>query len=344
MGEKQAVTKLSAWFERIARPLPWRATRDPYAIWISEVMLQQTQVAAVIPYYERFLARFPTVRDLALAPEQDVLHLWSGLGYYSRARNLQKGARYLLEKYQGVFPRTREEALEVPGVGPYTAGAVLSIAYDLAVPIVDGNVQRVFSRYYAVKDSLETKAASRFFWSQAEAWVQRSAHPRILNQALMELGATVCTKANPLCAQCPLREGCAARAVGTPEKFPVRAERRRTVELWWVAVLRQRGEKIWLVQNKDGAWWSGLWDFPRVETASELAQKQTAGTLSPQRLAPYKHTVTHHRIHVLPIVLPWKKGSPPESTGRWVTPEEAKALPLSSLAKKLLQGYETHGA
>ncbi|MBY0372193.1 A/G-specific adenine glycosylase, partial [bacterium] len=319
IAEKKAVSELCGWYGRMARVLPWRQTQDPYSIWVSEIMLQQTQVVTVIPYYERFLARFPNLKALAKAPEQDVLHLWSGLGYYSRARNLQKGARYIRENHNGHFPREREQALAVPGVGPYTAGAVLSIAYDLAVPLVDGNVQRVFSRYFALKDSLETKAASQFFWRKAAEWVGAAESPRVFNQALMELGATVCSKANPRCGLCPLKSGCQAFALQTPEAFPVRAPRRKAVKLWWAPLVHERRGKLWLIQNPQKSWWSGLWDFPRVEAptsrklpaAIEAATQGATGEL----LDTHTHTVTHHRIHVAPVVLRWRNNGAPKTAG-----------------------------
>jgi A/G-specific adenine glycosylase len=181
---------LSLWYQKIARPLPWRENHDPYRIWISEVMLQQTQVETVLFYYHRFLKRFPTLKSLAESQEQEVLTLWSGLGYYRRARNLRKGAQYLFS-LRGEFPRTREEILAVPGIGPYTAGAILSIAFDLPEALVDGNVQRVFARYFGFREPIQSSKAQKFFWAKADLWVKTAVSPRIHNQALMELGSLI---------------------------------------------------------------------------------------------------------------------------------------------------------
>jgi A/G-specific adenine glycosylase len=314
-------------------------------------MLQQTQVVTVIPYYERFLNRFPHVRALADAPEQDVLAHWSGLGYYSRARGLHKGARQIVDRHGGVFPRERAELLAVPGIGPYTAGAVSSIAFDLPTPLVDGNVQRVFSRFFAVEALLESKAAHAFFWRQAEVWVQLAPSPRIFNQALMELGATICTKGKPKCGQCPLAESCKAFAQGNPERYPLRKPRRRAEKLWWAALVHHKGDRLLFVRNGAGDWWHGLWDFPRVEASDaqnvEPAVRQAlAGQVQAhwERALPWQfHTVTHHRIHVSPVVLGWKGKADSEEGRRWLTADEAHALPLSALAKKILRSYAGEG-
>ncbi len=328
------VDLLSRWFVRIQRPLPWRQTRDPYAIWISEVMLQQTQVATVLPYYARFLDRFPDVFALAAAPEPEVLHAWSGLGYYSRARNLRKGAQYLVEKHSGTFPRDREGLLAIPGIGPYTAGAIASIAFDQPEPIVDGNVQRVFGRFFAVDAQLGSRAASDFFWEKARDWVQHAQSPRIFNQSLMELGATVCTKGQPACRSCPVNAGCEARARDAVAQYPKPKPRRKMEKLWWAALIHERGNAFWLTQNAEGDWWSGLWDFPRREGLAE-GELPTQG----RPLSRVEHTVTHHRISVAPFVLGWKSKRAPGAHGRWVTEEQARRLPLSSLAKKVLGAY-----
>jgi A/G-specific adenine glycosylase len=348
MSVAARVKDLSDWFRRIARPLPWRATRDPYRIWVSEIMLQQTQVAAVIPFYERFLTRFPDMRALAEADEQEVLTYWSGLGYYSRARNLRRGAQYVLAEHSGVFPRTREQALAIPGVGPYTAGAILSIAYDLAEPLVDGNVQRVFARYFAFEALLESKQGREFFWSKAREWVDAAHAPRFFNQALMELGATVCTKASPKCLQCPLMKSCAAYRLGSQADFPKRKPRRAAEKLWWASLVQENAGRVLLVQNAEGDWWQGLWDFPRLAAPAQDAVESAArghlkseAHLKWERILPaQEHTVTHHRIHVSPIVLRWSGKTRSGKTERWVSPQEAAALPLSALAKKILSSYQ----
>ncbi len=340
---------LEAWFEKDHRTMPWRKTRDPYAIWISEVMLQQTQVATVIPYYERFLAKLPTVQRLANAKEDVVLSLWSGLGYYSRARNLQKGARYLVDNFKGKFPRDRQTLLETPGIGPYTAGAILSIAFDLKVPIVDGNVQRVFARYYAWKPAIETKPSQNFFWERATEWVNDCENPRVLNQAIMELGSTVCIKGKPKCGQCPIKKGCQAHREGVQEILPTRKPKRDKIDLYWLAIRYRHKNKLWLERVPKGEWWEDLWDLPRevFETAGPL-HDETQRLLDEfnekaRRLGQKKHAVTHHRLHVTglevhlanPQVLEPLPGEAARE-GRWFPVSKVLDLPLSSLARKVL--------
>lgn len=343
---KSAVKALSDWYLTHARPLPWRETHDPYFIWISEIMLQQTQVATVIPYFEKFLKRFPSLRALAAAPVEDVLSAWSGLGYYSRARNLHRGAKYLVEAHQGQFPKTREEILQVPGIGPYTAGAVLSIAYDLKEPLVDGNVIRVFARYFGVREPVHTSVAQKLFWAKAREWVTLAESPRVLNQALMELGAIICSKGKPACEQCPLRTHCVAYAKGWQLELPVKKERTKAVDLWWVGLIFQSGDEIYLHKNSAGEWWSDLWDFPRVEVKSRshlhAAIPDLLPTLPPleswEELDHQKHTVIHHRIHVAPYLLRLRRksrGLPAE--GRWFPVSALEAMPISSLVRKMLR-------
>ncbi len=308
-------------------------------------MLQQTQVITVLPYYARFLARFPTLESLAQAPEQDVLKLWAGLGYYSRARNLHRGADYLVKNHGGKFPKDRQTLLTVPGIGPYTAGAILSIAFDLPEAIVDGNVQRVFSRYYRLEAQLESKQGREFFWETAAKWVERAASPRLFNQALMELGATLCSKANPHCALCPLTLSCKARKSGVQALYPIRKARRPMETLWWGPLVYRKGEKVLLELNGPGEWWTGLWDFPHVAASSEpelRTQVHQRASEEPRvrlegELDRQQHTVTHHRIHVSPFVLRWNGKTSSSGKRVWVSADEARKLPLSSLAEKVLR-------
>ncbi|HEY0249983.1 MAG TPA: A/G-specific adenine glycosylase, partial [Kofleriaceae bacterium] len=215
----------------VKRDLPWRRTRDPYAIWVSEIMLQQTRVATVIPYWEKWLAKFPTVRALAEAPLDDVLAAWAGLGYYSRARNLKKGAEAIRDQ---PFPSTASALREVPGIGPYTAGAIASIAFGERTPLVDGNVARVLSRVYQIADDIKSTAGQRELWTRAGALIgalPESCAPGDLNQGLMELGATLCTPTSPRCLLCPIKAGCGAARQGTQERFPLTAPRKKEADL-----------------------------------------------------------------------------------------------------------------
>lgn len=336
------VRLLETWFIKHARSLPWRETTDPYAIWISEIMLQQTQVSVVIPYYERFLSQFPTIEKLSRASEQEVLALWSGLGYYSRGKNLRYGARYIVNDLKTVFPKTRDEILKVPGIGPYTAGAILSIAFDLPVPLVDGNVQRVFSRFFGFKKAIESSAAKLFFWKKATEWVKDARSPRHLNQALMELGATLCTKADPKCGLCPLKTNCKANLLGVQRKLPKRKPRRKSIPLHWVGLVMESKGKFFLQQNKAGSWWAGMWDLPRLEVKNRTEMVDALPVLLKKypkaicrKLNLQKHTVTHHKLLFAPYHL--RIQSPKRSSsGTWFQRDKLETLPISSLVRKTL--------
>src|SRR5512137_208808 len=246
MGATAMRRALLGWYDRNRRDLPWRRTKDPYRIWVSEVMLQQTTVKAATPYYEAFLKRFPTLQSLAEEPEEEVLAAWSGLGYYHRARNLHRGAQHVAERHGARFPRTLEAALAVPGVGLYTASAILSIAYGLPLPVVDGNVRRVLARLLALRGPEYRKDGP--YYNRAEELLDRE-RPGDWNQALMELGATVCTPRNPGCDACPLRSACRARALGLVDELPEGRARRAPVDVQVAAALVERDGKVLLVRR-----------------------------------------------------------------------------------------------
>jgi A/G-specific adenine glycosylase len=330
-AEATAVKKLEEWFGNSARQLPWRASHDPYKIWVSEVMLQQTQVATVIPYYERFLENFPTLKSLAMAPEERILALWSGLGYYSRARNLQKGAQYLCDQFRGIFPKDPLVLRTIPGIGPYTAGAISSIAWDLPSPLVDGNVERVFSRYFGWKKPLPD--LKKEMWSKADEWVKAAKSPRMLNQALMELGALICVKAKPSCVRCPIRSGCIAYKKDLTDVLPFKKTRPRVKELFWLGLIHEKSGKYFLKQNRKGEWWQDLWDFPRLEFESRKEMEKKMRELAGIPLQTTKHTVTHHRIHLHPV----RVSKVPTKKGRWVTEKALPTLPISSLTRKVYE-------
>ncbi len=271
------IQALVDWFEASHRALPWRESYDPYHVWVSEVMLQQTQVDTVLPYYDRFLERFPELEDLAGADEDEVLRLWSGLGYYSRARNFREAARRVVDDHDGTIPKDYDTLLALPGIGRYMAGAIMSIAFNKPYPIVDGNVRRVLSRLngWAEEDP-------KSLWNAATEMVQ-SAEPRIVNQAMMELGATTCTFKAPKCPACPLGARCKANAGGNPESFPARRKRQKTVQVRFLAVI-DRNERGFLMRETDG-----FWEFP---TFDELPHGSFA------KLGSCRHTITHHRLLV----------------------------------------------
>lgn len=340
----QWVGHLEKWYARHARPLPWRKTLDPYFIWLSEVMLQQTQVATVIPYYEKFLTLFPTLKALAESDEASVLAAWSGLGYYSRAKNLRKGAQYLVEHWNAKFPREREALLKVPGIGPYTAGAILSIAYDLPIPLVDGNVQRVFARYFGIEKEIQLPEVQKRFWHEAASSVEKAKSPRFFNQALMELGATVCVKGAPRCLICPLNKTCVALAKGLETTLPYKKAPREKKDLWWAALVFETKGKILLQKNPQGTWWSELWDFPRVELKERAELDRPPKRYLKKGLAPsplhlrlQKHTVTHHRLHVAPFLMRVEAKKDVElPAGQWFDVGTVTKLPISSLVRKVL--------
>ncbi|HET8730461.1 MAG TPA: A/G-specific adenine glycosylase, partial [Moraxellaceae bacterium] len=254
-------TAVLAWFDEHGRKtLPWQQNPSPYRVWVSEIMLQQTQVATVIPYYERFLARFPDVHALAAAPQDDVLHLWTGLGYYARARNLQKAAQMLVDQYGGEFPETVDEVAGLPGIGRSTAGAILSLSRQHWAVILDGNVKRVLSRFHAVS---ETGAAQeKRLWPLAE---QHTPQQRVhhFNQAMMDLGATLCTRTRPACLLCPLQSACRGFAEGEPTAYPGKKATRTLPEksVTLLVFLNADGEVL-LEQRPSPGIWGGLWSFP----------------------------------------------------------------------------------
>ncbi len=285
--------ELSRWFKKNSRDLPWRRNPEPYFVWLSEIMLQQTQVATVIPYFNRFITQFPKVEDLARASIDEVYQLWAGLGYYSRARNLHKGAQAIaarLANNQG-FPQTRAEWLEIPGVGEYTAGAICSIAYNQREAIVDGNVVRVLSRLYRI-EKLDAKKEA--IWELARSLVQvPKTSPRVFNQAMMELGATVCRPKNPDCTQCPVRKSCAGKA--HPEKFPEPKAKKvfkRIEEEKWILLTEAKNERsVFLRSNPEGKWRAGLWDFPDAGSVPGVTRAKLMDQFS------VNYVVTTHKVN-----------------------------------------------
>lgn len=269
LNEQQAKTTFSrellAWYRSGNRDLPWRRSRDPYFIWVSEIMLQQTRVDTVIPYFNRFVERFPTVRDLAEAPEEDVLKLWEGLGYYSRARNLQAAAREVAERYGGKIPDDKEAVSGLKGVGPYTAGAILSIAFNRPEPAVDGNVMRVLSRYFCIDEDIARPATRTRMEGLVRELIPEGAAGDF-NQALMELGALVCTPRSPHCLICPVMEHCAGRIAGREEELPVKSKAKPPKPQHRLAVLARRADgRVLARQRPAQGLLARLWELPHVE-------------------------------------------------------------------------------
>ncbi|MCC6444188.1 MAG: A/G-specific adenine glycosylase [Armatimonadetes bacterium] len=333
---------LLGWFRAHQRDLPWRRTKDPYGIWISEIMLQQTQVATVVPYYERFLARFPTVRALAEAPLEDVLALWAGLGYYSRARNLHKAAQEIVKNYNGQFPEEYEAVLGLPGVGRYTVGAILSIAYNRRVPLLDGNVMRLLTRVFAVRGDPRYGRVHELLWAVAEALIpERNAGD--FNQSLMELGALVCIPDAPRCRACPLDSLCLARQLDIQTELPERAKGPDAEYVEGVSAVIVRGDTLLIARRFPEGLWGGLWEFPRgtrvpEETLAEAARRAVRETVGCEaeigsEVARVKHGIAHRRITLHAFEGRILSGDPKPlayQSVQWTTLEEMDRYPLSS--------------
>lgn len=366
------LSKLAFWFERHGRDLPWRRAADPYAVWISEIMLQQTTVATVRPYFERFLVRFSDVAALAAAEESEVLRLWEGLGYYSRARNLRRAAQSIRDQYGLQFPRTPEALQELPGIGRYTAGAIVSFAFNQPAPIVEANTLRLYSRLMGLSDDPRRTTGQRTMWQfaelLAERWSALSADrsrtwsPRRLNAALMDLGALVCLPEKPLCTKCPLAAVCEARRAGTQASIPCPPTKPAITLLTEAAVaIVYRGQFL-LRQRTEQERWAGLWDFPRVsldddnETGSRpgaeiqepsvevLIEKIEAETGVKIALEEYfghrKHAVTRYRITLHAYRARHVAGRAKAAKGwRWCSVTELATLPLSTTGRQLAQRF-----
>lgn len=289
---------LLAWYDQHARTLPWRGIHDPYRTWVSETMLQQTRVETVLGYYERFLTRFPTIADLAAAPEDDVLKMWEGLGYYSRARNLHKGAKQVVAEYGGSIPSSVDELRKISGIGPYTAGAIASIAFDQPVPAVDGNVIRVVSRLRGIRENVGIPSIRRALEGEAASLVPAE-RPGDFNQAVMDLGATVCTPGTPSCERCPLQGECDAYAAGDAEDLPILPRKNPPKVFDYAVCLIFSGDRV-LMRQRTEAMLRGLWVFPMVEGKPTLRQLPAAvkkmtrlSVADVQSAGEAKHVFTH---------------------------------------------------
>jgi A/G-specific adenine glycosylase len=335
-------SRLLAWYRRHRRDLPWRRIKDPYAIWISEIMLQQTTVEAVIPYYERFLKRFPTIKDLAAAEEEEVLKLWSGLGYYSRARNLHKAAGMMMEARVGAtrrvaptVPDTVDELMQLPGIGRYTAGAIASIAFDRRAPIVDGNVVRVLSRLFAIREDPKSSRGQKVFWRAAEEVLPRR-HCGDFNQALMELGATVCSPENPTCLLCPVAANCRVRKEGKPEDFPKPKKKTVYRDVFLSAAVIRKHDKILFVRRPSKGLLKDMWELPMVEgDLSSLKRRWPVEVLKP--MPPVRHSVLNRRLKIAPFLCVLKEGVTHIPNHRWIVPAQRDSLPTSSMNLKILK-------
>ncbi|MFZ5774670.1 MAG: A/G-specific adenine glycosylase [Thermodesulfobacteriota bacterium] len=347
----QAIAQaLLAWFSAHGRDLPWRKEYSPYQVWISEVMLQQTQMDRAVAYFTRWVERFPDIASLADAPEQEVLRLWEGLGYYSRARNLLKAARQLRDLNGGELPAEHAALLALPGIGRYTAGAIMSLAFNHDLPIVDANVERLFSRLFDLASPVKEQATSRFIWQKAEELIPPG-QARFFNQAMMELGALICLPRSPRCPDCPISKHCQALAAGTVAERPVLAAPKETIPIRMVTGVLSHQGRLFIQKRMADDVWPNLWEFPggvleEGESAEEALVREyleeTGFAVRPgERIAVLKHNYTRYRITLecLHCELIGTKRTPRLTAAqefRWVRPEELADFAFPSPHRRLI--------
>ena len=341
--------KLLTWYKAHGRQLPWRETHDPYAVWVSEVMLQQTQVATVLGYYKRFLQRFPTVQALAAAEEQDVLQYWEGLGYYRRARQLHRAAGVIVSEHDGQFPDAFDAVLALPGIGRYTAGAILSFALGQRQPIVEANTARLYCRLLAHAEDPTTSSSQHRLWDFAEQLLPQK-NVGELNQALIELGATVCVPRQPKCQECPAMALCPTFTAGLQEQIPVAKRKVQYEDRHEVAVVVSKGKQVLLRKCAEGGRWAGLWDFPRFtmtpKTASHelpallancLAEEHAIEVAIGEHLTTIRHGVTRYRITLDCYRAQWQRGRLSQQGEElvWSSVDQLNNYPLSVTGRKI---------
>jgi A/G-specific adenine glycosylase len=341
-GERGFPSRLMRWYSQHKRALPWRCEPTPYRVWISEIMLQQTQAVTASSFYVRFLDRFPNLESLAAASEQEILELWSGLGYYSRARNLHKAAREIISRYHGVFPSDLKSILDLPGIGRYTAGAICSLAFNQSQPIVDGNIRRVITRFNAIVN----RAPESYFWDQMIAWIP-DGKASIFNQAMMELGALVCTPLQPHCTKCPIKIFCLAyeRSLQTSLPRPIRKKPARKLEMI-ILILQRRGKL--LITNKTPDFIPGKWGLPSyllpvhgsIEFAARSLSKNLWGAIPLSYCAKISHAIGNRRITAHIFIGQANKFLSTQRSQRWIEQSRSKEAFTSSLFIKALTKIE----
>jgi A/G-specific adenine glycosylase len=332
---------LLKWFDKHGRhDLPWQKNPTPYRVWVSEIMLQQTQVTTVIPYYQTFLQKFPTLNSLANAPLDSVLHLWTGLGYYARARNLHKCAASLVKNNKGKFPSDVESMMALPGIGKSTAGAILSISMNERAPILDGNVKRVLSRFHTVEGWTGSKETQDILWRYAETYTPKK---RIADytQAIMDLGATICTRSTPKCDSCPLSKYCVAFIYGRTQDFPFsKPKKTLPTKKIHLLLLMNTKKQIWLEQRPANGIWGGLWSFPEFASSSAITTfcKPFKHLVTHKKTSDMRrHTFSHYHLQMIPIHI-MVKPSPrlPHQSGLWYNISKLPSVGLAAPVKKLL--------
>ena len=337
---------LVEWYQKEKRDLPWRRTSEPYKIWVSEVMLQQTRVDTVIPYFNRFMEKYPTIQSLAYAPQEELLKMWEGLGYYSRARNLQAGVKEVVEKYDGNVPDNRHDISKLKGVGPYTAGAILSIAYNKPEHAVDGNVMRVLSRVVHIEDDIALPKTRKVFEEVVEELIDQN-YPGDFNQALMDLGATICTPTSPKCLLCPVSEFCTAFAEGDMERLPIKSKKTKMKKLQYDVFVAVNGDGEYLIEKRPSeGLLANMWQFPMIEVkkeelvrTSDIFQKKYSLEIEEQmknNLQSFKHIFSHltweMNCHFVRVDL---KGELPENAV-FCKIDQINKLPMSVVMLKIL--------
>lgn len=341
------------WFHEHGRKhLPWQKNKTPYRVWLSEIMLQQTQVTTVIPYFEQFIKKFPDLLSLASAKEDEVLHLWAGLGYYSRARNLHRAAIMVKEKWNGIFPSSREELISLPGIGESTAGAILSLAFQQSAPILDGNVKRVLARFHAIRDPINEKEIEKKLWKFATQYTPKK-DVASYTQAMMDLGATLCTPKNPQCHRCPLKSRCAAKHEGIAEILPLKKPKKILPIKRRTFLIIQCNEFVLLEKRTSKGIWGGLFSLPEIADLPDKKKIQlfcreyfgiSAKTFS--TILPFRHTFTHYHLDIHPVIVEIK--ALPTFLAKekqiWYNLHSPEAFGLPKPVQLILGGlaYETH--
>jgi A/G-specific adenine glycosylase len=343
--KKQIQAKLLQWFKKNKRDLPWRKTGDPYAIWVSEIMLQQTQVKTVIPYYKKFLKSFPTVLHLAKSDLSKVLKVWEGLGYYARARNLHRSSQIVLNRFHGKIPDTLKGLLSLPGIGQSTAGSILSFAFHKDAPILDGNAKRVLSRLFAFLGNPGENKTEKLLWKISESLIPRG-HSNPFNQALMDLGSMLCTPKDPLCPLCPLRDLCKGRASGEPERFPTKRIKKKIPGIEAIAAVIQQNGKVLLKQRPAKGLLGGLWDFPnwriegkqrsrlRSRLKNTIKKEMGMNVEVKESIGTFRQTFSHFKLtlHVYHCSAMGKT-----KKGRWVAVGNLHLLPMSRIHRRIAE-------
>lgn len=334
-------TQLLQWFKKKGRDLPWRKTRDPYAIWVSEIMLQQTQVATVIPYYQNFQKSFPTVRHLAKADLSKVLKVWEGLGYYSRARNLRRASQVVLNRFHGIIPNNLNDLLSLPGIGRSTAGAILSFAFHKEAPILDGNAKRVLSRLFAVSGSPGERKTEQLLWEISESLIPKGfSNP--FNQALMDLGSMLCTSKEPKCDHCPLHHFCKGRASGNPERYPSKRLKRVIPHREAVSAVIKRDGKVLLNQRPPSGLLGGLWEFPNSKIEGEkrfglrnyIKKEMGINVKVKEFLCTFQQTYSHFKLTLQVFSCQYLNG---KGKGKWVPIRKLRLFPMSRIHRRIAQ-------